>query len=107
MRKTNEPLKNESKGFQRGPAVVEVTFALQDARAKEVYVCGDFNDWSPSASRMVSKAGDGRWEKRIKLPPGRYEYRFVVDGVWTSDPVARQEAVNNFGAINSVVEVWS
>ena len=105
MKNDSKPRTNQTNGSQAARKVVEVTFALQIDKAKEVYLCGDFNDWSPTAVRMIRKEGNGRWERRLTLPPGRYEYKFIVDGEWTADPAAQQGAVNRFGSINSVVEV--
>jgi hypothetical protein len=45
------------------------------------------------------------WKASVSLSPGRYEYRFVVDGQWVSDPKARESATNDFGSTNSVVVV--
>ncbi|MBI3875935.1 MAG: glycoside hydrolase family 13, partial [Verrucomicrobia bacterium] len=39
------------------------------------------------------------------LAPGRYEYLFVVDGRWLSDPGADEAVPNRFGGWNSVREV--
>jgi hypothetical protein len=39
------------------------------------------------------------------LPPGRHEYKFVVDGQWLPDPNAQANAFNAYGTLNSVVEV--
>jgi len=36
-------------------------------------------------------------DDHIKLPRGCYEYRFVVDGNWVSDPSAKGSAANPFG----------
>jgi hypothetical protein len=44
-------------------------------------------------------------EERLTLPPGRYEYKFIVDAAWTTDPAGTQEVPNAFGTTNSVVEV--
>jgi len=85
--------------------VVEVTFLLEHPQAREVFLCGDFNRWAPESLRMVRRDGAGRWEKRLTLQPGRYEYRFVVDGEWMSDPRARAEVPNPYGSSNSVVAV--
>ena len=48
---------------------------------------------------------DGRWLKELALPPGRYEYRFVVDGVWTDDPAAAELVDNGFGGRNAILNV--
>ena len=47
----------------------------------------------------------GAWKATLWLPAGRYEYRFVADGQWISDPSAREWVKNTFGTANSVVVV--
>jgi AMP-activated protein kinase-like protein len=39
------------------------------------------------------------------LKSGQYEYRFVVDGIWSDDPQARQSVANPHGGFNSVLKV--
>jgi 1,4-alpha-glucan branching enzyme len=88
-------------------AVLEVTFSIHQNGARNVYVAGEFNHWSPSGLRMIPNREAGLWVKKLVLAPGRYEYKFVVDGVWTPDPNAHEWAPNAFGSLNSVVEVVS
>jgi 1,4-alpha-glucan branching enzyme len=83
----------------------EVGFVLECTGAEHVYVCGDFNDWHPACLRMIGNADDGLWEKRLTLSPGRYEYKFVVNGSWRHDHDARENVPNIYGSLNSVVEV--
>ena len=83
----------------------DVDFVLECPGAEHVYICGDFNDWHPTSLRMIGNTEDGLWEKRLTLPPGRYEYKFVVDGNWRHDPDARENVPNIYGSLNSVVEV--
>ena len=52
--------------------------------AQEVGIAGSFNDWHPSVTPMI-RLNNGKWAKELTLPPGRYEYRFVVDGEWVDD----------------------
>jgi len=87
------------------PKVIEVTFAMESPDANEVYLCGDFNNWSPTSLRMSRTGANGRWEKRLVLAVGRHEYKFVVDGGWRHDPKARKNSPNAFGSLNSVLEV--
>lgn len=81
---------------------VHVEFSHPTATA--VAIAGTFNDWRPDATPMVGM-GEGRWLKELTLPPGRYEYLFVVDGHWLADPRARDTVTNPFGGRNSVVTV--
>ena len=83
---------------------VLVHFELQHPTATQVCIAGSFNDWHSSATPMVSMGG-GRWAKEILLPPGTYEYRFVVDGAWITDECGRQQVANPFGSHNTVLHV--
>ncbi len=53
---------------------------------------------------MTRDPVDG-WKATVALPPGRYEYRFVVDGQWISDPNAKESVGNSFGSTNAVVVI--
>ncbi|UCD72425.1 MAG: hypothetical protein JSW70_02265, partial [Syntrophobacterales bacterium] len=46
---------------------------------------GDFNSWDVSILPM-KKGSQGTWKNTVDLPPGRYEYRFWVDGIWRDNP---------------------
>ena len=83
----------------------EVTFTFKHKTGvKQVYLVGDFNQWDPTAKRMT-KAIDGSFRTKMNLKPGKYQYKFVADGVWINDPEAREQVVNNFGTLNSVITV--
>ena len=49
--------------------------------------------------------GGGKWAKELSLAPGRYEYRFVVDGKWIDDPKAKAYMPNSSGGRNAVLHV--
>ena len=72
--------------------------------AQEVCIAGSFNDWHPGVTPMI-RLHDGQWTKELTLPPGRYEYRFIVDGQWVDDPAATELIPNSFGTANAVLEV--
>jgi 1,4-alpha-glucan branching enzyme len=71
--------------------------------AREVYLVGEFNNWNPRADRMVKTKGAFR--KTLQLPPGEYQYKFIVDGQWHNDPSAAKQIPNEFGTTNSVIRV--
>jgi 1,4-alpha-glucan branching enzyme len=81
-----------------------VCLVLTHPTAQEVCIAGSFNDWHPSVTPMI-RLEDGRWAKELALPPGRYEYRFVVDGQWVDDPAATELVPNSFGTANAVLVV--
>jgi len=66
------------------PKGESVTFSIDAPAAHEVYVTGSFNNWNPHQFPLVRQP-HGQWRITIPLPPGRHEYKFVVDTVWTHD----------------------
>ncbi len=56
-----------------------VDFRMKAPKAKTVFLVGDFNHWK-SGTLALAKVADGSWELTLALPPGRYHYRFLVDG---------------------------
>ena len=83
---------------------VEVRLEFERPAVATVFVAGSFNEWRPTATPMIPIA-EGRWIKRLRLPPGRYEYCLVVDGEWMPDPLAVESVPNPFGGSNSVLHV--
>lgn len=71
---------------------------------KRVCLVGTFNDWQADRKRMT-KVKDGSFRARLSLAPGRYEYKFVVDGQWLPDADAVEQVTNPFGSANSVAIV--
>jgi len=86
-----------------GPETVKVTLVFSRPGAKSVAVCGDFNNWLPAATPM--KEHDGHWQATLTLPVGNYQYKFLVDGEWVLDPAAPKRIPNQYGSLNSVLEV--
>ncbi len=96
---------NNQPGPADGKAAREVAFVLNSPGAESVYLCGDFNEWSPASLPMIPRVEGRLWERRLMLPPGRYEYKFIVDGIWLHNPDAGKNVRNVFGSLNSVAEV--
>ena len=79
----------------------EVTFTFEAPGAEHVLLTGDFNDWTLDGSEMEPTGGV--WTKVIKLPPGRYRYRYVVDGQWQHDPSNAVIEPNPYGGHDSIL----
>jgi len=78
------------------------TFSLkQFADAKKVIVTGSFNGWNEGSFPMVRK--DGEWTYSVCLKPGKYTYKFIVDGQWMIDPANEVWEENRVGTGNSVL----
>jgi len=90
------------------PESREVVVRFRDAGAGEVRIAGDFNGWVPDKGvrSLIESEGQSRvWTKVLRLSPGTYEYRYVVDGEWCSDPENPQSVPGPAGATNSVLVV--
>ena len=96
--------KNKTKQSDTGCGSQCVRLALTHPTAHDVCIAGSFNDWHPSVTPMI-RLNDGEWAKELALRPGRYEYRFLVDGEWADDPAATELIPNLFGTANAVLVV--
>lgn len=82
----------------------KVPFEYYAPLAKGVYVAGTFNDWD-AESNPLKKDKSGKWKVELFLSLGRYEYRYLVDGIWENDQRSVECVPNAFGSWNSVVTV--
>lgn len=82
-----------------------VLFVADADNAGQVFLAGDFNNWSGTATPMQRIENGSGFQAMLPLGPGRYRYRYVVDGQWNHDPHNNMVEMNPFGGMNSVVEV--
>ena len=102
----------KSAGRKRTPAAAvkkstglrAITFELEDAPGKEVFLAGSFNNWQMT-DKMIYKQKDGVYSRRLLLGPGKYQYKFVVDGEWRLDGTNSCFVPNGFGELNSEITV--
>ena len=78
----------------------ELLFVLPALNAEQAAVVGNFNSWEPTP--LSDADGGGIWTANIALPPGRYEYAFVIDGRWWGQDPHADEYVRSFGEYSSV-----
>jgi 1,4-alpha-glucan branching enzyme len=71
--------------------------------ARKVQLVGSFSNWEAAPVEMT-RAPDGTWTAEIRLEPGQYEYRFLVDGSWADDP-GSSRVPNPYGSQNNVCTV--
>ena len=82
----------------------EVVFEYYSPMAQKVFLAGTFNQWDLQACPL-RKDKSGKWKATLSLPPGRYEYRYRVDGIWENDQRPVECVPNAFGSWNCVVTV--
>ena len=98
MANAREPKSKPAQKLAKQKAVFEY-FA---PAAQAVFVAGTFNHWEEGACPL-KRDRSGKWRLELALPPGRYEYRYLVDGVWENDQRPVECVPNAFGSWNCVV----
>ena len=91
-------------GKEMVPNERKVVLGLFAPEAKAAHVAGEFNGWDANSLPM-KKQKDGPWKAEVKLPPGRYEYKFVVDGTWFEDLPGVERTPNQYGTQNLVMQI--
>ncbi|XP_057769353.1 phosphoglucan phosphatase LSF1, chloroplastic-like [Salvia miltiorrhiza] len=90
-------------GTHEGPATHAVTFVWNGHEGEEVHLVGDFTGNWKEPIKAVHKGGP-RHEVEIRLPQGKYYYKFITNGDWrhsTSSPTERDQS----GNLNNVIVV--
>ncbi|MBI4115753.1 MAG: isoamylase early set domain-containing protein [Candidatus Omnitrophica bacterium] len=82
----------------------DVEFEFYSPLALMVHLAGTFNNWDVQACPL-KKDKEGKWKTTLSLSTGRYEYRYLVDGVWENDQRPVECVPNAFGSWNCVVTV--
>jgi serine protease AprX len=95
-------------GHSLSPQITQtgISFLLHDRNAQKVQVVGSWDGWqSPGLIAQQIKAGV--WHAaRGPLPPGKYAYRFLLDGErWLADPANPSKTLNGIGCLDSLVVV--
>lgn len=87
------------------PGYVRITFELPACIwADKIYLTGDFNQWNQKSTPMIQERDDV-WRVTIDLPMGtEHEFRYIVDGEWTTDYHADNLSKNIYGSQNSLVK---
>lgn len=80
-----------------------ILFTLEAPDANCVQIAGDFNSWEPAGNEM--EFSNGVWRAIISLAPGKYRYRYVVDGDWKADPLNPEIESSPFGDYDSVIDL--
>ncbi len=82
-----------------------ITFAAFYPDACKVQLAGNFNNWQPERDSMKKVGNEGDWQLTLRLRPGTYCYRLVIDGKWQQDPSNKSTEPNPYGELNSVLTV--
>lgn len=83
----------------------DIRFELVARADSEVYLAGTFNNWNPRQYRMSDETHMGIFSTTLHLPRGRYEYKFIVDGQWQTDPKNHAWIPNGMSSTNNILDV--
>jgi len=85
---------------------IPIVLSLEVPDARSVAVMGSFNNWLPQECELQKHNGGAIWTVTLRLPAGRYEYAFLVDGgKIVPDPRAGLYQDDGFGNSNTVLVV--
>ncbi|KAK4417771.1 Phosphoglucan phosphatase LSF1, chloroplastic [Sesamum alatum] len=88
-------------GTHDGPSTHAVTFVWNGHEGEDVCLVGDFTGNWKEPIKAVHKGGP-RYEVEIRLPQGKYYYKYITNGEWrhsTASPTERDDR----GNINNVI----
>jgi hypothetical protein len=94
-----------SRLFGVRPTSRGLLFVQPLGRARSMSIAGEFNQWSADAHPMRRNDDAGVFERVIELPPGRHQYRLVIDGRWVADEHNPDRTHNSYGEANSIIDV--
>ncbi|MEZ4649440.1 MAG: hypothetical protein R3E97_11800 [Candidatus Eisenbacteria bacterium] len=77
-------------------------FTIEAQDASRVCLVGSFNRWTVCKTPL-EEVRTGVWAATLELPRGRYEYMFVVDDHWVTDPNSGVRVDDGFGNENAVL----
>lgn len=99
------------KGYSKGEKMLNrgIFFSFSGYQNRKIFLAGDFNNWN-----LIPMKRNKRGVYYFILPVrevenGRritkYEYKFLVDGVWMNDPVHKNQMDDTLGGYVSVFEL--
>jgi chromosome partitioning protein len=80
-------------------------FSIHAPEANSVKVVGNFSNWTQDPGFVLDRHEDGNWSKEILLPPGVYQYKFLIDGRWVEDQNNPNLVQDPYGGRNAVLEI--
>jgi 1,4-alpha-glucan branching enzyme len=104
VKKENKILNTKGKTKTGKKTYKNVEISLYFPEAMSVYVAGEFNGWD-TQSLPMKKDKDGVWRSKIKLLPGRHEYKLFADNGWIENLPGAETIPNPFGTQNFIISV--
>ncbi|KAH7293685.1 hypothetical protein KP509_28G036700 [Ceratopteris richardii] len=99
-----EAIRNATCDLLTGSAKETVFLKWQDDDCRTVEISGLDIGWGQMVP-LTYVSSENHWILARELLVGRYEYKYIVDGVWTTNPHEPLTEPNKDGHINNFVEV--
>ena len=97
-------MKNAAEKVKNAAGRRAVSFVFEDAPGKEVFLAGSFNNWQIE-KELKDRENSGIYRCQLRLLPGEYQYKFIVNGNWCLDAENPNFTANGFGTLNSLLHV--
>jgi hypothetical protein len=104
VKKENKTPNSKGKAKTGKKTYKNVEISFYSPESMNVYVAGEFNSWD-TRSLPMNRERNRVWRSKIKLLPGRYEYKFFADNTWVEDLPNSETVFNPFGTKNFVISV--
>ena len=101
----SHPLENPSHKTKGIYIRRRVEFSVHAEPGSTVFLAGSFNDWNQQKKQLKDAAGNGDFRGILFLMPGRYEYKFIINGIWEIDAGNPDVVSNGLNSLNSVITV--
>jgi 5'-AMP-activated protein kinase regulatory beta subunit len=86
----------QSKKMQVAP------FSYNADPGRNIFLAGTFNEWDAHEHKL-DDLGNGEYSISLKLNPGTYEYKFIVDNEWCLDQCNDVTTCNECGYVNNLL----
>ena len=84
-----------AKGRKKGT----VRFSIRPVEdARQAWLAGEFSEWNPIRMRK----GKGEFSVCVAVGPGTYQYKYVIDDQWVTDPDNSNWAISDCNSVNSL-----
>lgn len=97
-------LEIDSIGGSKSPIIDgnEVTFIFK-GNAQSVYLAGDYNQWELQ-DNMIKVPNNDLWYIKKNFPENsRFDYKYIVDGNWITDPLNENVTPGGAGANSTLI----
>jgi len=87
-------------GFEESKKV-KFTSPTKNRPGARVEILGDFSNWQPIPMTLLET---GEFQTSVELPPGKFQYKYKVDGEWVHSDTQPKEIDSN-GNVNNIIVV--